>query len=349
MKDIHLALCRGKPKRFGVIESSVDCHPKRMIGAGNEAMRTNLRYLIGQPAPCLILLRPKQSGDVNGAATMHWSVSVNVIVSGDGFGARSRAFLSNGRWLSDKLTSNGSVILTGGLVMMKFSLSTVLGGLTLTCAIVGNAQVEESVNPGINDSFKAIKDDVTSWVERFEREGREVYLHRQRIIDACEIDAGMTIADIGAGTGLFTTLLAQATAPNGSVFAVDIIPPFIANIAKRMVEAKIDNVTPVLCTDKSTNLPPASVDKVFICDTYHHFEYPKQTLASIHQALRPGGEILLVEFHRIPGKSSDFIMGHVRAGQEVFVKEIEAAGFESMGEVEGFLKDNYLIRFRKKD
>lgn len=222
-------------------------------------------------------------------------------------------------------------------------------GLSLFSAVLLNAQVEKSVNPGINDSFKSIKEDVTPWVERFEREGREVYQHRQRIIDACEIESGMTVADIGAGTGLFTSLLAKATAPKGAVFAVDIVPPFIANIARRMAEAKITNVTPVLCTDKSTNLPAGSVDKVFICDTYHHFEFPKSTLASIRQALRPGGEILLVEFHRIPGKSSDFILNHVRAGQEVFVKEIEAAGFESMGEVKGFLSDNYLIRFRKKE
>ena len=88
---------------------------------------------------------------------------------------------------------------------------------------------------------------------------------------------------------------------------------------------------------------------MFICDTYHHFEFPTSTLASIREALRPGGEILLVEFHRIPGKSSDFILNHVRAGKEVFVKEIEAAGFESLGEVKGFLNDNYLIRFRKKE
>jgi ubiquinone/menaquinone biosynthesis C-methylase UbiE len=229
------------------------------------------------------------------------------------------------------------------------SLFTVVVGLSIFGAALANAQVEESVNPGINDSFKSIKDDVTPWVERFEREGREVYQHRQRIIDACEIEQGMTVADIGAGTGLFTSLLAKATAPKGSVFAVDIVPPFIANIARRMAEAKITNVTPVLCTDKSTNLPAASVDKVFICDTYHHFEFPKSTLASIRQALKPGGEILLVEFHRIPGKSSDFILNHVRAGKEVFVKEIEGAGFESLGEVKGFLSDNYLIRFRKKE
>ncbi|MBT5707093.1 MAG: class I SAM-dependent methyltransferase [Verrucomicrobia bacterium] len=236
--------------------------------------------------------------------------------------------------------------------VMNFSPSSrfsLVVGLSIFGAVLVHAQDQKSVNPGINDSFKSIKDDVTPWVERFEREGREVYKHRQRIIDACEIQSGMTVADIGAGTGLFTSLLAKATAPKGSVYAVDIVPPFIANIARRMAEAKISNVTPVLCTDKSTNLPAGSVDKVFICDTYHHFEFPTSTLASIREALRPGGEILLVEFHRIPGKSSDFILNHVRAGQEVFMKEIEAAGFESLGEVKGFLNDNYLIRFRKKE
>ena len=216
------------------------------------------------------------------------------------------------------------------------------------CPLLAVGQSEQNVNPGINDSFKSIKDDVTPWVERFEREGREVYTHRERIIEACDLEPGMAVADIGAGTGLFTALLAKA-APQGTVYAVDIVPPFIANIARRMAEEKITNVTPVLCTDKSTNLPPASVDKVFLCDTYHHFEYPQSTLASIHQALRPGGELLLVEFHRIPGKSSEFILNHVRAGQEVFVKEIEAAGFEPLGEVVGFLADNYFYRFRKAD
>lgn len=223
-------------------------------------------------------------------------------------------------------------------------------GLGLFVAFAGIAMgQEESVKPGINDNFKAIKDDVTQWVERFEREGREVYTHREKIVQACGIEPGMAIADIGAGTGLFTGLLAKETGPSGTVYAVDIVPPFIANIARRMTEAGITNVTPVLCTDKSTNLPPASVDKVYICDTYHHFEFPKNTLASIHRALKPGGEILLVEFQRIPGTSSDFIMNHVRAGKETFSKEIKAAGFELVDEVGGFLSDNYFLRFRKVD
>ena len=88
---------------------------------------------------------------------------------------------------------------------------------------------------------------------------------------------------------------------------------------------------------------------VFICDTYHHFEYPMSSLSGIHRALRPGGEIILVDFNRVPGQSSEFFLEHVRAGQEVFAKEIEAAGFELVKQHNvPYLKDNYVLRFRKR-
>ena len=102
-------------------------------------------------------------------------------------------------------------------------------------------------------------------------------------------------------------------------------------------------------TDKDTKLPANSVDAVFICDTYHHFEFPQATLATIHRALKPGGVMVLIDFHRIPGQSSDWTLNHVRAGQEVFVKEIEEAGFERLADVKvDFLKENYLVKFRKR-
>src|SRR5262249_28312229 len=67
-----------------------------------------------------------------------------------------------------------------------------------------------------------------------------------------------------------------------------------------------------------------------------------------YDALRPGGQIILIDFHRIKGKSSDWVMGHVRAGQEVFVREILAAGFRKVGG-EKLLKKNYFVRFREKE
>ena len=104
----------------------------------------------------------------------------------------------------------------------------------------------------------------------------------------------------------------------------------------------------ILCTEKSVELPEAAIDLAFICDVYHHFEFPQATLATLHKALKPGGEIVLIDFKRIPGESSDFVMGHVRAGQDVFESEVIAAGFEKVGEVKDGLKENYFVRFRKK-
>lgn len=221
---------------------------------------------------------------------------------------------------------------------------------TLALSLAAGAPLcaqDKSVKPGINKNFLDPDLEPSQWVERFEREGREVYDHRKRIVKEARIKPGSVVADIGAGTGLFEPLLSRAVGPEGRVIAVDIVPKFLSLIKERAKERKLGNIDTVLCTAKSTRLKPASVDLVFMSDTYHHFEYPADTLASIHQALRPGGEIYLIEFKRIEGESSDWIMDHVRAGEKVFAGEIETAGFEQVERID-FLKDNYILRFRKK-
>lgn len=205
---------------------------------------------------------------------------------------------------------------------------------------------ERSVAPGINQEYLKEDVNVSQWVERFEREGREIYDHRDRIVEVAGVRPGMEVADIGAGSGLFTFLFADRVGRRGTVFAVDIVKDFLARIAREAGAAGRKNVRTVLCTERSAELPPRSIDLAFICDTYHHFEYPQSTLASIHRALRPGGELVLVEFKRIPGSSTDWILNHVRAGQEVFTAEIEAAGFKAVA-THDFLKENYIVRFKK--
>jgi FkbM family methyltransferase len=203
---------------------------------------------------------------------------------------------------------------------------------------------EQSVKPGINAPFE--NPDVKEFVGKFEVESREIYAKRKEILQACKLKPGMAVADVGAGTGLFTRLFAEAVGPDGQVYAVDIAPKFIEHIEKTCTEAGLKNVKGVVCKPDSVGLPEGSVDLAFICDTYHHFEFPNRTMASLHKALRPGGQVVLVDFHRIEGKSTDWVLGHVRAGQEVFEKEIKSAGFKRVGE-EKFLKENYFVRFEK--
>jgi SAM-dependent methyltransferase len=176
----------------------------------------------------------------------------------------------------------------------------VLAATALGCSTPVDREPERNVNPGINAEYLKPDLQVTQWVERFEREGREVYDNRQRIVETIGLKSGMRVADIGAGSGLFTPLLAEKVGPRGRVHAVDIVPAFLEHIQRRMDAAGLRQVQTVLCTDRSVELPPASIDVAFLCDVYHHFEYPQSSLASIHRALKPGGVLVMVEFKRIP-------------------------------------------------
>jgi ubiquinone/menaquinone biosynthesis C-methylase UbiE len=221
--------------------------------------------------------------------------------------------------------------------------------LVLSLAVLGPATLvtpgqEKSVRPGINKPFE--NPEVTEFLGKFEVESREVFSKRQDIVAACKLMPGMAVADIGAGTGLFTRLFAKEVGPKGKVYAVDIAPKFIEHIEKTCRESRIKNVTGVVCKPDSVGLPPQSIDLAFICDTYHHFEFPFKTMASMHRALRPGGRVVLVDFKRIPGVSSEWVLNHVRAGQEAVTKEILSTGFKVVREAK-FLKENYCLVFEK--
>ena len=113
-------------------------------------------------------------------------------------------------------------------------------------------------------------------------------------------------------------------------------------------EERLGNVAVVLSSADSTRLPPAAATHAFVCDAYHHFVDWPAMLASIHQALVPGGTLVVVDFDRVPGKSPEWLLTHVRAGKETVREEIEEAGFEFLDEpeIEGF-EENYLLRFRR--
>jgi ubiquinone/menaquinone biosynthesis C-methylase UbiE len=207
---------------------------------------------------------------------------------------------------------------------------------------------DASVEPGINDKFLDPKLNVEEWTKKFETESREIFHQREKIVAAAGLKPGMVMADIGAGTGLFTLHFAQAVGADGKVFAVEIAKNFLEHIKARASKASASNVQTILCTERSVELPEASIDLAFICDVYHHFEFPSASLATLHKALKPGGTLVLIDFNRIPGETSDFIMGHVRAGQEVFEAEVNAAGFEKVDEVKDLLKENYFVKFRRK-
>lgn len=203
---------------------------------------------------------------------------------------------------------------------------------------------ERSVRPGINSYYH--DPEWQLWVNAFESPGREVYDRRHAIVDATGVMPGMTVADIGAGTGLFTRLFAMEVGPRGKVYAVDISRSFIENIERVNRELGITNVQGIVNSAKNVSLPSNSIDLAFVTDTYHHFEYPVSMLASMRHALRRGGRMVVIDFRRDPAVSSNWVMGHVRADRNRVIQEITHAGFRFIEE-KPVLRTNYFLVFEK--
>ena len=227
-------------------------------------------------------------------------------------------------------------------------------GVLLLCSSIaatvaaqaGEPRAEVEAQPGANQTFLSEDLNVGRFAEIFEGESREVYAERAPIIDVLRLRPGMTVADIGAGTGAFLPELRARVGSKGLVYAVDVSPKFLEHLRQRVRSEKLEGVKVVRGTATSVELPAASLDGAFVCDTYHHFEDPAALLASLYSAIRPGGALLIVDFERIPGTSRDWVLEHLRAGKGVFQREIEASGFRFDTEVPiAGLKENYVLRF----
>ncbi len=190
--------------------------------------------------------------------------------------------------------------------------------LALTAALAAAEDAPKHHGPKdypaeMNKKFANPKADVEQFVKRFENEGRDIYVKRREIARAVGLRPGQAVADVGAGTGLFTQLFADEVGPKGVVYAVDIGPVMLEYIdeqAKKLGHQRI--VKTVLNTQESTKLPAGSIDFAFLCDTYHHFERPEKMLASIHRALRPRGRLIIVDFD-LRKDSGDFVKQRARA------------------------------------
>ncbi|MBN1570301.1 MAG: class I SAM-dependent methyltransferase [Acidobacteria bacterium] len=207
--------------------------------------------------------------------------------------------------------------------------------LSLTClfvlAICAWTQ-DESLAPGINESFKR---QPGLSIKQFDFTNRDLNQQKE-ILDACELKPGMHVADIGAGSGVHVRLFSEKVSPAGKVYAVDIVQEFLDHIEATCREKDIKNVRCVLGSATSCNLEPSSVDVVFTCDTYHHFEYPFKMMDSIRNALRPNGKFVILDFK---DKSN-----HVRADSKTVIEEITKSGFH-MVDSRDFRQMFFIARF----
>ncbi|HWB77115.1 MAG TPA: methyltransferase [Nannocystaceae bacterium] len=209
------------------------------------------------------------------------------------------------------------------------------------------AAVEETPQPvavRINREYEGRT--AKSWERSFEREGREAHDRRADIVALMELKPGMAVADVGAGTGMFTVELARAVLPGGIAYAVDPQSYFLEHVAARARDAKLDNVRTIHADQRGSGLAKGSIDVAFMCDVYHHLELPKTYLADLHAALRDGGKLVIVDYDRTRKSTRAWMRDHIRADPAEFRAEIESAGFTLLAEPK-LLEENFVMIFAR--
>jgi predicted methyltransferase len=187
-----------------------------------------------------------------------------------------------------------------------------------------------------------------SWehADWLEREGRAETDKPELVIQAMDIQAGMTVAEIGAGTGFFSRRLARATGPAGKIYAEDIQPQMLDLLKKNIAKENLANVIPVLGTETDPKLPAGAIDRILLVDVYHEFQKPEPMLAAIRASLAPGGTVTLVEY-RLEGDTAAHINVRHRMSVEQVLAEWSRAGFLLLNQIET-LPSQHLFIFSGK-
>lgn len=179
-----------------------------------------------------------------------------------------------------------------------------------------------------------------SWLERPQRDREE---KTSLLVQNLPLQAGDVVADIGAGTGYFSFRMAERV-PQGKVLAVDIQQEMLNIIEARKAEGSPDNVETLLGTERDPRLPADSIDLILLVDAYHEFAWPREMGEAMARALKPGGQLILVEYR---GEDPSVPIKRLhKMTQKQARKEMKAIGleWEATGE---FLPQQHFMIFRR--
>jgi SAM-dependent methyltransferase len=178
------------------------------------------------------------------------------------------------------------------------------------------------------------------WLERPNREREE---RTDLLLQNLALKATDHVADLGAGTGYFSFPIAQQVG-TGKVLAVDIEPEMLRLVEQRKLVDGVDNIDTVLASERSPNIPNASVDVVLLVDAYHEFSYPREVMTGVVKGLKPGGRVVLVEY-RGEDRSVPIKLLH-KMTQRQAIKEMSAVGLQWL-RTDDYLPQQHVMVFTK--
>jgi ubiquinone/menaquinone biosynthesis C-methylase UbiE len=214
----------------------------------------------------------------------------------------------------------------------KWLARVLVGVIVMASPLVSRAQTSDHHPPQNSEEY----------IKRLEDPEREQWQQPDQVVYSLDLKAEDEVADIGAGSGYFTIRLAKAIGASGKVYAVDIDQKLLDYVDARAEREKLDNIQTVLGVEDDPRLGSASVDLIFICDTLHHIQNRPRYYQLLLRALRPGGRLVIVDFHK-----RELPVGpplEMKIDKKACIKEIEAAGFH-LAKDNDFLKYQYFLVF----
>ena len=140
------------------------------------------------------------------------------------------------------------------------------------------------------------------WALTLESGRRMEALEIDEIVSRIGLHPGELVADIGAGTGIFSVPLARAVSPGGRVLSVEVDQDFLPIISGKARQAGLQNITPVLGEFGDPRLPRGDVDVAFFHDVLHHIEQRQSYLQALGAYIKPGGRVVVVDYDmNVPG------------------------------------------------
>ena len=222
---------------------------------------------------------------------------------------------------------------------MKLSLA-LFGWLLLPTLVLAQDNTKRDMH-----EMHKLHQDPKAYITMLDDPKRDAYQKPHEVITALKLKEGEVVADIGAGSGYFTFRLAQHVGDTGRVYAVDVSPEMVVHLNRRIRDLKMKNVVSILAAPDDPLLADTSVDRFFICDTWHHIEKRDHYLGLMKKMLKPGGQVVMIDF-----KKAETPVGppmEMRIAREDLLKEMEANGFKLTKE-HSFLPHQYFLVFTVK-
>lgn len=187
-------------------------------------------------------------------------------------------------------------------------------------------------------------EDLEQYLERLEDPERVAWQKPDEVVAALGLAEGAVACDLGAGPGYFAIRMARAVGPSGRVHAVDVEPRMIEILGRRVREAGLSNVHPILARTADA-LPPEPCDLVLVVNAFHHFPDGAGTLRRLAATLKPGGRIANVDFHE--GELPVGPPPEHKVSRAAFLAAAAEAGLEVADEKK-FLPYQYFVLLRRR-